>query len=335
MFSKLKGIVGLNKNTKKVLDLGAIKEELCGGLFTVMEDSFKNRNSDSKNSKYTEKDVDKIIKHYSKRNMVLAAASSIVPGPFGVLTSIPELLLNFGNQMNMIYDLGCAHGKENFINKDVLLEIPMAAFGGNTNLSNLQNDAADLLDSPETVLMDKAKELGTSVIEKSLKKSIVQFIPVAGPVLMTTWAKMNTKKISNGAVQFLDSKKEYVEHFKPEETEAIKKELQIEKIKALTNLIESNNEINENQVAFLEPIIENADLTKAEKKMYLAQALKTGSNFELNYNLLKEYEEDESLIMELVILAKRSGSIDKMEKGYIHKVGTKLGIESQFIEELF
>jgi len=336
MFSKLKTLTKLPKlKGKSSISIDSIKDELCGSLFQVMEDSFSQRQNDKDNSQFSESDVDKIITEYAKRNMILAAASSVVPGPFGVLSAVPELLLNFGNQMNMIYDLGCAHGKENFINKDVLLDIPFAAFGGNTNLNSLQTDKSDLLDSSKELLMGKATQLGQSLIEKSLKKSIVQFIPVAGPILMTTWAKMTTRKVSKNSVNFLDSQQVYHEHFKKEETEEIKIQLQIEKIKGLANLIEANNDINEDQIEFINPIIKNATISEEDKSYYLEQALKAGSNFELNYDLLKDYEEDETLIMELIILAKRTNIIDKYEKEYIHKVANALNLEEEFVEDLF
>lgn len=333
MFSKLKELSKFRKPSKNLLDLTTIKNDLTTGLFNVMEDAFEKRKADKANSNFTEADIDKIVSQYARKNMIIAAASSVVPGPFSLLGSIPELLLNFNNQMNMIYDLGCAHNKENFINKDLLLDIPIAAFGGNTNLMSLQN-TSNLLDSPQKVLKEKAMMLGQSVIEKTLKKSIVQFIPVAGPVLMGTWSKMMTSKISKGSIAFLDQASVYVENVKPTENEAIKKQLMIEKIKGLANLIEANNDINEHQMDLIGTIIENSVLTQKEKTYYLEEALKTGSNFQLDLELLKNYEEKEDLIMEMVVMAKRSGSVDNYEKEYIFKVGSDLQIENFFLEEL-
>ena len=280
-------------------------------------------------------DIDRIVAAYAKKNMILAAAASIVPGPFGILGAMPELLLNFNNQMNMIYDLGCAYGKEDFINKDLLLDIPIAAFGGNTNLSILQNNKIDLSDSPKQILTGKATELGKAVIERTLKKSIIQFIPVGGPLLMGTWAKMTTTKIYKGSKSFLDQTENYVEHYKKEENDEIRKQLLIEKIKSLANLIESNNEINEKQLDLIGTIIENAAISKEEKEYYLEESLKTGSKFQLNYQLLKDYEEEEDVLMQLIVMAKRSGHIDEQEKQYIHGVGEELGFDRQFVELLF
>ncbi len=334
MFSKFRDLAKFNKKDKAIIDLAALKGELSEGLFKTMEAAFEQRKNDLQNSNFTQADIDKIVSGYANKNMLLAASTSIVPGPFGILGSIPELMLNFKNQMDMIYDLGCAHGKENFINKDILLDIPFAAFGGNTNLATLQNNGLDLNDAPKDLLLSKAGQLGESIVERTLKKSIVQFIPIAGPVLMGTWAKMTTSKISNSTSTFLDNNVTYVEHVKPKESEATKKKLLLEKIKALANLIESNNEINENQIELIGTIIENANLTEEEKKTYLEASLKTGSNFQLNYPLLIDYEEAEPLVMELIIMAKRSGEIDELEKRYILKVAKELNLARSFVDSL-
>lgn len=335
MLAKLKALTKYKNESKAVIDLPSIKDELYEGLFNVMNESFEQRKSDTTNSKFTQKDVNKIIEAYARKNMIIAAAASIVPGPFGVLSALPELLLNFKNQMSMIYDLGCANGKENFINKDILLDIPISVFGGNTNLSKIQNNKTKLIDSPESVLLEKSLALCESLIERTLKKSIVQFIPIAGPVLMGTWAKLTTSKISKESLNFLNQQKEFVEHFKPSENEEIKRLLQVEKIKGLANLIESNSEINEKQIELIGTIIVNSDLNEEEKKYFLEESLKTGSKFKLDKDLLKKYEEDEDLLMQLIVMANRTGRIDELEKRCIYEIGLELEVDAKLIDELF
>ncbi len=331
--SKLKDLTRFNSK-EKIIDISSIQDSLCTGLYSVMDKSFAARKGDQTNSAFSLEDKDQIIEGYAKKNMILAAASSIIPGPLGILGAVPELLMNFGNQMYMIYDLGCAYDKEDFINKDILLDIPFAAFGGNTDLSSLQANGSDLMDSPKELLIEKAKGLGGSIIEKTLKKSIVQFIPVGGPILMGIWAKKTTGKIANISNNFLDQGAVYVEHFKREETDEIRRQLQIQKIKALANLIECNNEINEDQIAFIGPIIENADVSQNEKNHLLEESLKIGSNFPLDYKLLKDYEEDDDLITELVIMARRSGHVDPLEQKYIYQVANDLNIQKSFVDDL-
>ena len=332
-FSKLKDLTRFAKK-KNPIDLDGLQEKLTGGLFNVLEDTFSKQQANPVNSHYTPADIDVIAAGYAKKNMAIAAATSLVPGPLGILGVVPELVLTFGNKMQMIYDLGCANNKENSINKDLLIDIPIAAFGGNTNLAALQNIGGQLQESPITALKGKVKDLGQSVIDKQLKKSVVQFIPVAGPVLMGIWAKMTTNKVATTSNTFFDESATYVEHFKKEETEEVKRALQVQKIKGLANLIEANNEINEAQIAFIGPIIENAAIPQSQKNHLLEESLKVGSNFQLDYQLLKDYEEDETLVMELVIMAKRSGSVDHFEKAYIFRVAEELKMDKGFVEDL-
>ena len=333
-FSKLKDLTRFVSPKKDLIDLSALEKKLNNGLMSTMETSFQACMGDKRNSQYVPADIDKIVEGYAKQNMLLAVASSVVPSPLGILGAVPELLLNFKNQFGMIYDLSCANEKENFLNKDVLLDIPIAAFGGNTNLMAAQNNAQSLMDSPVAILQEKAQVLGKGVIERTLKKSIVQFIPVGGPIIMGIWAKATTKKIATTSKSFFDNNAIYIEHYKPEETPEITMALQVQKIKGLANLIECNNEINEAQIAFIGPIIQNANIPKSQKNQLLEASLRTGSNFQLDYDLLKEYEEDEGLIMEMAILAKRSGNVDQLEKKYILQVADEMKLDKAFVEDL-
>lgn len=332
--SKIKDLTRFNKKPKLPIDFSQLQGELSDGLFNVMERSFQSRQLDTNNSTYSEADVEKIISLYTTKNMAAAAVASIVPGPLGILGSIPELVINFGNQMFMIYDLGCAYDKENFLNKDLLLDIPFAALGGNTNLAKIQMNPTDLIDSPVDALKGKATSLGKNMVDRTLKKSIVQFIPVAGPVMMGIWSKMTTSKIAKSSTGFFDQEAVYVEHYKKVENEKIIGDLQVQKIKALANLIECNDDINESQIEFIGPIIENAPIEQNRKNFLLEESLKTGSNFQLDYQLLKDYEEDDNLIFELIVMAKRSGFMDNIEKQYIHKVAQKLDLDKDLVEDL-
>ena len=123
-FSKIKDLTRFVVPSKDLIDLSALQKKLSGGLFSTMESSFQACMGDKNNSNYGPDDIEKIVNGYAKQNMILAAASSVVPGPLGILGAVPELLLNFKNQFGMIYDLSCANDKEDFLSKDLLLDIP-------------------------------------------------------------------------------------------------------------------------------------------------------------------------------------------------------------------
>ena len=334
MFEKLSKFASLAKSPKAIRDLNSLTNNLSSGIFKVVEDTFNLRRATKDNSNYNPEDVGKIVDMYAKRNMILAAASSIIPGPLGILGSVPQLVLNFGNQMCMIYDLGCAHGKENIITKDLLLDISLSAIGSNTQLTNIQNNLNLLQESPQDILIDKARSLGGGIVKNTLKKSVIQFVPIAGPIVMAAWSKTTTQKISATSLMVLDYTQHFEEHFKKEETEESEELVQLQKIKALATLIECNNDINAAQIEFISAIIKNSNLSDSEKSHLLSESIKDNSNFELNLEILKDYEEGENLIMELVILAKISGDVDNLEENYINSLGARLDIPPKFISNL-
>lgn len=67
-------------------------------------------------SRPTKRDVGALIKHAANANAVIAGAANLVPGPWGALAVVPEITFVIRNQIQLIYDLGVAHGKEPHLN---------------------------------------------------------------------------------------------------------------------------------------------------------------------------------------------------------------------------
>ena len=104
MLSKFKLLTKFKKDSSKQFDLSYIKKQLNDGLFNVMLESFDQKQADTTNSKFTEKDINKIIESYARKNMMLAAAASIIPGPFGVsFSSLPQTKLNTFNSIWIVF----------------------------------------------------------------------------------------------------------------------------------------------------------------------------------------------------------------------------------------
>jgi hypothetical protein len=320
----------LTFNKKPVLpDLTKIQGELGNKFFGILNNTFDDRLKNVTNSALSQTDVDELIKSYSQKNMLIAAASSIVPGPLGVFSAIPELVLTLGNQMAMIYDTGCAFDKENFLNKDVLVDIPIAAFGGDTDLAALQSSAVDLMDSPVEVLTDKAFALGESMLERTLKKSVIKFVPVGGSMIMALFAQRSTKKIAKTSKSFFDNAKVLVS-----KDLTISKEtanlLELEKIKACIDLIDSDNDIDDGEIQFIQPMIEGSDLPVDKKKQLLKEAQSLDSQLIINYNVFRAHpEETDDFVADLIILGNRDGAMKEAEKNYILEFCEKADFEKE------
>lgn len=333
MISKLKKLLKLNRNTQ-IINVQGITSKFSDGLFSIMDKTFAQKQNDNSVGPLSPAETQKMIKGYAKKNMILAATSSIVPGPLGILTSIPQLVISFGNQMKMVYDIGGANGKENILTKDLLLDIPFAALGGDLDLGSIQQ-ANNLSNSNTNMLYDKAIKLSKNVVQQTLKKSVVQFVPVAGPVMMGVWARMSTQKISKSASDFFSPDLIASNNIIPTTKIAVnEQELQLERIKLLCNIVECNDEVNELELESLASIIANSSIPEKEQSDYLGEALLDNKLFEVNYDLLRTNGESHDAIMEMIVMASRDGEFDNDELNYVYEVGGKLQVAKSDIDEL-
>ncbi|MDW8283219.1 MAG: hypothetical protein RMK29_15995 [Myxococcales bacterium] len=74
--------------------------------------------------------ADAIVSHGANWNALTAGGASLVPGPWGLLTIVSELVLVVRNQLRMIYDLAVLHRREHVMGRDLLLGILTTAMGG-------------------------------------------------------------------------------------------------------------------------------------------------------------------------------------------------------------
>ena len=315
-----------DKKNLPTLNIDELQDKLGGQFFVLLESTFDDRKSDKQNSALSQADIEAMAASYAKKNMAIALASGMVPGPMGIFAAVPELVLTMKNQMGMIYDFSCGFDKESFLNKDLLLDIPIFALGGKTDLAAMQNQS-NLLDSPSQVLKGKATDLGKGIVERNLKKSLVKFIPVGGAVIMATWAKMSTNKIAKASKTFFDDN-EHFEDVKKKLPQSLENQLTVEKIKAMVNLMEANGSIHENELAFIAPVIANAEIPDGQKAYLLHEAESIGSELSIQFNLFTAYpEEVETMMMELCLLAKRDGTVHPEQNNYLLNIAEKVGFD--------
>ena len=312
---KLGGILTFNKKAK-IPDLKNIQEELGGKFFGILSSTFEERAKDASNSSLTQDNLDEMVNQYVNKNVLIATASSAIPGPMAMFTAIPELVSTLGNQMAMTYDVGCAFDQEQNLTKDLLLDIPIAAFGGDTDLAELKSSGTDLLYSPEKVLIGKAKSLSNSMVETHLKKSVLKFVPLGGPVIMAYFAKRNTKKIAKVSKGFFSDDSNLPQNESYSKTTAAL--LELEKIKICIDLIDADDHVDDRELAFIKPMIEGAQLSYHQKNKLLKEAQNHTTEFDINYDLFAEYpQETERFVEDLVLLAMRDEILKPVERSYI------------------
>ena len=67
--------------------------------------------------------VSGLISSYTRNNAAISGGASLIPGPWGMAAVIPELTLVIRNQIQMVYDIGVANGKQAQLTKELLMGI--------------------------------------------------------------------------------------------------------------------------------------------------------------------------------------------------------------------
>lgn len=314
------------------LQLGNSVNQLGNLFFEKVELVFEDRKNDLNNSNLTEDQIEDIINKYAQQNMIIAASAAAVPGPLGIIAMGAEFTSLIGNQLKMTYDIACAYDKENLINKDLLIDIPLHAMGINTNLDQIQNYTPDqLLESPTDLLKEKTTQLARKIATKSVKKSFVKFIPVAGSVLMSIWTKTNTQKVSQAAVNFFDKNKTIERNQKGKINPPLLEQLHLQ---ALLNLMKADAQNTKEEIEFITPMIEHSNLS-LDSKNNLLNSLNDDSIYKIDFQaFINSVEQKEALITDLIVLYKRDNEIHQNEIDYIFKTGEALGFEKKYIQDL-
>ena len=83
---KLGSVLTFNKKAK-IPDIKKIQEELGGKFFGILSSTFEERAKDASNSSLTQDNLDEMVNRYVNKNVLIATASSAIPGPMAMFTA--------------------------------------------------------------------------------------------------------------------------------------------------------------------------------------------------------------------------------------------------------
>lgn len=162
------------------------------------------------NARPPKADIDRIISRYANQNALVAGAANLVPGPWGALTIVPEITLILRNQIQMIYDLGVAHGKEAQLNARLLLAIFYTVTGGGAiSLAAVKGGQLLIRRASLRVIQRIIVWLGGQITQRALKAFLAHWVPIVGAGAMALWARQSTVSMGRQASKLLQNKVEF------------------------------------------------------------------------------------------------------------------------------
>jgi hypothetical protein len=316
----------------------SFQEKFIQIIVPVFEESIEGRKKYfEQNPKPTKEQVENIIDSCSIKNGVISGISGMLPGVAGLVAIIPELKSTLENQVTMIYDIGVAHGKEQHMSKEMILSLAMQSGIGSVGINALARQGEKVLIKKASVKLFQqlAKALGIKLSASVVKSAVAKFVPVLGGVTIGIWVKYTTNEIGKNSAIILShnlnvEETDSLEEF--EENEEEKLDILENKIIILMNLMKSDGESKNEEKEYITQIIDNIDFsfyTKSKLKL----DLNLGSRSEVDFIILNESSKSDkdSLLIDMIALAKRDGEVHAKEFEYIMQVCEKLNLDTEFV----
>jgi len=287
-------------------------------------------------------DVDKIISSTSNQNAIISGAASLIPGPFGMLASIPEVVLVVNNQIKMIYDIGIASGKEKYLNREMLAgTLLMSMDVSGIGMLIFEGGKCVVKKTSLKAFQQRVQLLAIKISQQLLKSAVAKWIPFAGSAAMASWSKFSTNLIGKKAAeifskQIVVDEKEVIDEQVDMKNENKQSGINFEELKvfSLINLMSIDKKISEKEKGFINEIISLHDFNKDQKKKLL-KSIDASEKNQVDYALFKNSpDECIGLLVDLIALAKRDGDFNISEKMFIKQVGAQIGFGEKDVMEL-
>lgn len=193
-----------NKAKSDVNDFSNKIADALEGVFESVALTRKQHFIENPTKRPTSQDIDSIVKIYSNQNALIAGATNLIPGPLGMLATLPELIAIIRNQIQMIYDLGVAHGKESNLNATLLLGLFSTVMGeGAIGLVTIKGKQLLVKKASVQVIQKVVFWLGGTISQKLLKQFIAKWLPLVGAAAMAIWARQSTINMGKKASEML------------------------------------------------------------------------------------------------------------------------------------
>lgn len=146
---------------------------------------------------------------------VISTTAGIPPGPFGMMTILPELLTITKIQINLVYKIAKFYGKVQQVTTPILLHILATALGivlGRNLLEKIGTRIVVKALSTQSIKI-LAQKLGVRITQKVLARIGGRWIIFISAPIFGAFSKMQTTRVGNAANEIFSSDIEF-EKFK-------------------------------------------------------------------------------------------------------------------------
>lgn len=137
----------------------------------------------------------------------LAAGSfALPPGPLGWLTLVPDLIVIWRIQAQMVADIGGCYGKAGLLGREQMLYCLFRHTAAQAVRDLVVRTGGRILIQSATngMIQAIARKIGVNVAKKSAAKAISRWVPIIGAVGVGAYAYYDTAQVAKTAMEFFE-----------------------------------------------------------------------------------------------------------------------------------
>lgn len=337
------------KSEKSLVD--TMQEKLSEGLenaFEYVHESKHEHYLKNPQDIPTVREIDSLIRSAATKNAAISGGSSLIPGPWGMVAVVPELIAVMRFQIGLIYDIGAAYGKKDAMTKELALGIFVSALGSSAGSVLVIKGGTVLVKRASLrVMQSMITMLGGKIAQSAIKSAVAKWLPGVGAAAMAAWSAYMTKQIGEKAKEIMQHQIEQdgsaaldVELINPIEVADADEPaidsvypLAYGKAQALIDLAKVDGALSEEERSALTTYISDAGFSPAHCAELMSFLDGPSQPIRGVDQIAANPEAAIGLLSAMVDFAKKDGVVHITEKLYIKRVAGLLGFTASEVDD--
>jgi hypothetical protein len=145
--------------------------------------------------------INQLVQNAGFKTALVSGACSLPPGPLGLLSILPELLVIYRIQGHLVLDIAALHGKEVQVTRELLLYCLFKHGSAQVFRKIIEESSLKILIRPTTVKLFQSllEKIGLMISNRVIRKQFSRWIPLGGAFITGTIAYFDTKKVGKTA----------------------------------------------------------------------------------------------------------------------------------------
>ena len=143
-----------------------------------------------------------LSRHAARSAASVSGAAALAPGPFGLLTLLPDLVLVWKIQARMVADIAAAYGRTASLGKEQMLYCLFrhAAAQAFRDLVVRSGERFIVRRAGAMVLQALAGTLGLQIAQRTVGKAAARYLPLVGAAGVAGYAWYDTRQVAENAI---------------------------------------------------------------------------------------------------------------------------------------